>query len=178
MIVVLSGIDKSGKSFKANELREMLTKKGMNVKSLAFPTNKSFTTKHEFLADIQKTMNLWVNSKSGYSDSKDNILLIDRYVYCTMAYQDFFKDNFAGIPRPDFGIFFNISPQHSYGKELSYEIFDMDKVFSNYQTIVKEGIFKPKHGWLKITKDTTNEYIINHILRVKSLKEGQNIIGG
>lgn len=177
MIVVFEGIDRSGKSSRLNKIYDTLHERGYTVETQAFPTKRDIMHKSEFIQDMSNTMNRWINTP--YYAPQECIRLVDRYIYSTMAYQDDLELKIPlTVPKPDFGIFFNISPQHSYGKELSYEIFDMDKVFSNYQTIVKEGIFKPKHGWLKITKDTSNEHIINHILRVKSLKEGQNIIGG
>ena len=132
-LVVFEGIDGAGKTTQANLLYDALVKKGLCVVKSKEPTDSIYGQKIRKLAmgerdisDPQTEYNLFLNDRRVHVENfikpalkKNNIVILDRYYFSTIAYQgalgmDPMKikaDNEKFAPIPDFVFLLEVPPR-------------------------------------------------------------------
>ncbi|MDD5639752.1 MAG: dTMP kinase [Candidatus Pacebacteria bacterium] len=154
-LIILEGIDGCGGETQSKLLSESLTRKGKKVKVFSFPDYDSpigqfldsyFHGKYELSPENQTLFQYagFLNSKKKIEEalSQGYIIICDRYVTATMAYQgiqgiDYEKIiqliNAFPIPKPDIVIYLKISPETSakrkMGEKGHLDRFEADKNF-------------------------------------------------
>ncbi|KAL7079517.1 hypothetical protein ACQ4LE_001560 [Meloidogyne hapla] len=191
LLIVLEGLDRSGKTTQARLLFEHFKRLGINARIQCFPDREEPTTGpaiNKFLKNAKTvsenseaihllfSANRWLlNSKIREELLSGNNLIVDRYSYSGIAYSMAKGINKCwacqpevGLIRPDLVLFFDISPENTskrggFGEEI------MER--SEFQQIVYEKmkIFFDKNYWKIINASLPIEDVHENILKEVSL---------
>ncbi|GAB6078261.1 dTMP kinase [Hydrogenobaculum acidophilum] len=181
-IIVFEGIDGSGKSTQLNIVYELLKEK--NVKLLREPGSTEIGDKLRDILKSQKldpkTQTFLIEASRTHMIEKhlkgfDGIVLLDRYIYSTIAYQgygfgidiNFLKtlNDFAiDIYKPDIVFLFDIEPKIALErlareKDVFENIEFLKKVREGYLALAREYNFYVLDA--SKTKDEITNFIIN-----------------
>ena len=171
-LIVLSGLDSSGKSTQCNLIKEYFQKHNYKYVHLHFPMyghNEASKTISAYLrgeyGDIDKVSpifvaNIYAMDRFLYLPelqkqlSQNDVVLLDRYVFCNMAYQgakyeteaesyiikewiDEFEFGFLELPYPDLNIFFDV-PVEIIENRLKEKREGDDREYLNGKTDIHE----------------------------------------
>lgn len=187
MMIVIEGLDRSGKSTQSTKLFEYLKSKGHKVEQLKFPDRNLQTGK---LADSylkqscqlddhamhlifaanrwEKVPEIMDKLKSGVS------LIVDRYSYSGVAYSaakrgmslDWCKQPEVGLPKPDAVIYLNVplevaAQRSHYGTERYENVCMQRRTSEVYQKLIDEDYWKVINADSSV--DAIHEEIVEHI---------------
>ena len=195
LLIVLEGIDQSGKTTIAELLKNKL--KDLNFKTIiqAFP-DKSTLLGNIISSYLQNkiqlspqeshllfTLNRLEKNKYIQSKLKENFIIIcDRYIHSGIAYSlanglDYYYsfNTQKYLIKPDLIFYFDISisETNKRRKSLKTDIYET----TNFQTKVKEAYSKIKtNDWIIINAEQTPEEITNTILNHIIKYQSKNII--
>lgn len=195
LLIVLEGIDQSGKTTIAELLKNKL--KDLNFKTIiqAFP-DKSTLLGNIISSYLQNniklspqeshllfTLNRLEKNKYIQSKLKENFIIIcDRYIHSGIAYSlanglDYYYsfNTQKYLIKPDLIFYFDISisETNKRRKSLKTDIYET----TNFQTKVKEAYSKIKtNDWIIINAEQTPEEITNTILNYIIKYQSKNII--
>lgn len=191
-LIVLEGIDGTGKSTHAALLEEYLRSRGYPVLRLVEPTRGTWGMKiRKILAEGRKgvspeeELSWFINDRKEDVEknirpalAENKIVLMDRYYYSTAAYQGALgfdpqkicRDNEAFAPKPDRVLIFTASPEEclqriekSRGSTTEFERLDyLVKVQSIFETFSGPNIRKV---------DSTPSTEIVHIRVVRAIED-------
>ncbi|XP_026725245.1 thymidylate kinase [Trichoplusia ni] len=165
-LIVIEGVDRTGKSTQARKLVENLKKKQIQAEYTNFPARET---------EVGKVINSYIQLKSDLSDEVVHLLfsanrwerakhiiktleagttlVVDRYCYSGVAYSaakgldiDWCKSPDVGLPKPD-KVFFLTMPFESimerkgFGEER-YEVLDFQKKVSETYAKLKEDYWE------------------------------------
>lgn len=195
LLIVLEGIDQSGKTTIAELLKNKL--KDLNFKTIiqAFPDKStllgniiSFYLQNNTKLSPQEshllfTLNRLEKNKYIQSKLKENFIIIcDRYIHSGIAYSlanglDYYYsfNTQKYLIKPDLIFYFDISisETNKRRKSLKTDIYET----TNFQTKVKEAYSKIKtNDWIIINAEQTPEEITNTILNYIIKYQSKNII--
>lgn len=182
-LIVLEGLDKSGKETQAKLLRQYLEKQDYEVSIHSFPYYESGSGAliRRYLAGMenlsQKTINM-VYSVNRYEQKKylENglnlgiIIICDRYYYSNMAYGTDEDNSMEDImemdkemPQPNHVILIDIDPKVSQSRNNNQDINEknlsfLTKVRENYLYLAKEN------NWTIINGDRDKEKVHKSII--------------
>lgn len=184
MFIVFEGLDGSGKTTQVKLLFEWLSKHRYNAVSIKSPgttqlgesvraimlTNKTLTEKSKAL--LYTACHVQLNYEFiTPSLIKNKVVLCDRYVHSTMAYQKNYNWilRIGNIRQPDLIFYFDIPPQLALErKNKSNDFDDLDSfdlafyknVASNYEAMIQQD------KWVRIDATQSIEAIHKQIVSV------------
>lgn len=183
MLIVLEGIDKSGKATQASLLKKWLITKGFKVEIISFPdytTNigmeiKAFLNSNKYfppeVRQLLYTANRWERKNLIESWLKEGkIVIADRYIPSGLAYGyannlplDWMMCIEKGLPEPDLVIVIDISPETSLKRSRgNIDRYEADLIFLSK---VREGykFLARKFDWYIVDGERSIEEIFNDI---------------
>jgi len=176
-LIVLEGIDKAGKYTQTRLLEKKLKKRGLDVKSIAFPDYKTLLGKEikkflqgevDFRPEVRQLLyvaNRWERQRDLVNWLQRGIYIIaDRYIPSGLAYGmanglslDWMLKLEEGLPTPDLVIIIDIPVNVSYGREEEQDVYEKDKIFltkvrSSYHELAKRFHWSTVNGQTEIEK--------------------------
>ena len=183
MLIVIEGIDKSGKTTQTNLIKERL--KGYKVATFSFPdysTNigkeiKAFlNNKRNYIAQVRHLLlaaNRWENKDKIESMLKDNdILILNRYYQSNLVYGLAYNLSLEwlemldhGLPKEDLTIILDVDidtiAKRFDGKDLfESNIGLMSKIIHLYRELAK------RYGWILINANRSIEEVNDDIMSI------------
>lgn len=164
-LIVIEGIDRTGKSTQCNLLVKALQNKGHSAKLMKFPDRSTTIGKmidsylkkgcelDDHAVHLLFSANRWEANQSMKQDLLNGTtLVIDRYAFSGVAYSsakndmniEWCKKSDVGLPEPDVVMFLNLTAEEAqrrsgYGEER-YEKSDFQKsVVNNFMTLSRAG---------------------------------------
>jgi len=164
-LIVVEGLDRSGKSTQCRRIIQSLTAKGCPVKAMKFPDRTSSIGQmiNSYLqqsVDLNDTAihllfsaNRWEQQYQMIQDLHNGItLVVDRYAYSGVAFTaakegftfEWCKQSDAGLPKPDLVLFLEVSAEKAaerggYGEERYEKTSFQEKVHKNFTKLKTEG---------------------------------------
>ncbi len=189
-LIVIEGIDASGKGTQIKNVSELLTKNHIKFSTYKFPDLSSVYGKiiNKFLSsnlDLPKDELIMLyladmlNKRDKINDDLNNkdIVLLDRYFTSTIAYQSEDKDdihkiksmvNLINLRKPDLIIFLDISVNTSLNRKKVRDKLEKDAKFlsrvrKNYMNMINSGY---PSKWVKINGDLERDTVTYKILEM------------
>jgi dTMP kinase len=153
-LIVLEGLDRSGKTTQVQRLHSVLSSRGVPAKSIRFPDRatpigqminsylQSGTQLDDHAVHLLFSANRWELAEQIEKDLKEGVtVIVDRYVYSGMVYSaakgnpslslEWARECDVGLPRPDVVIFLDLESEDAekrggFGDE-KYEKAEMQK---------------------------------------------------
>ncbi|CAH2106671.1 unnamed protein product [Euphydryas editha] len=161
-LIVIEGVDRTGKTTQCNKLVECLKNKNINAEYKNFPDRttdignvinsylKSMNELSDEAIHLLFSANRWEKAKNIKKKLEEGTtLIVDRYCYSGVAFSaakgldiNWCKAPDAGLPKPDKVFFLNLSLEkvqrrNGFGNER-YEVFDFQKKVMNAYMQLKE----------------------------------------
>lgn len=182
MIIVLEGIDNSGKTTIAKFLYDYFQSQGKRVTISRELTTKvgeviKDCIKNEGLSSISKTFLFAADRQIRLEqlkdiDNPDEITIFDRYLHSAIVYREaeglngvWVKEINRYVPKSDFSFYIDITPEESIKRNtdtkfnIPYTLTQLDKVRKAYLDYVNKGELTLINGMRNI------EYVQNDIIK-------------
>ncbi len=184
-IVVFEGIDGAGKSTQIQIVYELLREKGKNVKLLREPGSTEIGDK---IRDILKANKLNPKTQAFLIEASrahmiethfkgfDGIVLLDRYIYSTIAYQGYgsgldisflkaLNDFAIGMYKPDITLLFDIDPSTALKRlQREKDVFEdlefLERVRKGYLELARE------YKFFIVDASKSKEEVTNSVLTI------------
>lgn len=186
IIIVIEGIDKSGKTTQARMLKEELSKQ-FKVELFSFPDYTTLIGREikAILKERRKynarvvyllfSANRWENKERLEMMSKENeILILNRYYQSNIVYGlaeglplEWLETLDKGLPKEDLTIVIDISVETMINRTNKLDLFEGDiEKMKRVRTIYKE--LTSRYGWVIINGEKNKEEVHKDILSVLS----------
>ncbi|XP_022831248.1 thymidylate kinase [Spodoptera litura] len=196
-LIVIEGVDRTGKSTQAKTLVENLKKKNIQAEYTNFPArdtevgkiiNNYLQLKNELSDEVIHLLfsaNRWERAKNIIKTLEAGVtVIVDRYCYSGVAFSaakgldlNWCKHPDVGLPKPD-KVFFltmpldSIKQRNGFGNER-YEVLNFQRKVSEIYTKLKEDNWQVVDASRSI--DTIQEEMLQQTLNVVDLASDKNI---
>ncbi len=203
MFLVIEGIDGAGGSTQSNILKDFLEKKNFKVELISYPDYSNSIGKviRKFLKkefDISAETQFFLYALDMLKDKEKilknleegKIVLADRYIFSTLAYQCFAKKfslkkglkliEIFELPKPDLVFLLDIKPETSMKRKMKEndkldrheeDLKLLEKVRKGYLKLARENIFSKE--WVVLNGENKIEEVSNEIKEIISKRLGE-----